>query len=198
MLSAEMTDGRVVIREADGNALASNADLSVWIGRSVRLANPPVHRAPQYDFPVNFEDESGEWNVWTGPTGVWHDSTRTQVSILSVASLREWPVRRFRPNLLVEGADEDQLVGRRIAIGTAVLDVVTKIDRCVMVTRAQLRGIEPDLSVLRTVMRESEGCLGVGALVAEAGAIELGDDLTDLGPSARFANHGELQGSPER
>jgi len=184
-LSAEVTDGRVLIRAPEGGALASNADLSAWLGRSVCLAQPPTDRAPQYDFPVNFEDESGEWDVWTGSAGVWHDAAAARVSILSMASLRGWPVRRFRPNVLVEGPDESQLVGRRIAIGSTVLDVMIRIDRCVMVSRPQPGGIGPDLSVLRTLMRESEGRLGVGALVAEPGEIQLGDELRDLGPSAR-------------
>lgn len=183
MLSAIVSDGRVLIRDPDGQALASDADLSAWLGRRVRLARPPLDRPPEYDFPVDFEDESGAWDVWTGPTGVWHDSTRTQVSILSVASLRDWPVRRFRPNVVVEGVDENALVGRRLAIGSAVFDVTKRIDRCVMVTRPQPGGIEHDLSVLRTVMRESEGFLGVGAVVAAVGEFDVGDDVRDLGVS---------------
>ncbi|MDQ4089797.1 MAG: sulfurase, partial [Actinomycetota bacterium] len=79
---------------------------------------------------MDFEDESGTWDVWTGPAGVWHDSTRTRVSILSRASLRDWPVRRFRPNVVVDGPGEDELVGRRVGLGSVVLDVVKRIDRC--------------------------------------------------------------------
>lgn len=132
---------------------------------------------------MNPDDEAGAWDVWSGPTGVWHDSTQARVSILSTTSLRDWPVRRFRPNVLVDGSGEDRLVGRRIAIGSVELDVMKRIDRCVMVTRAQPGGIDRDLDVLRTVMRESQGFLGVGALVASPGEIEVGDDLRDLGPS---------------
>ena len=185
MLSAAVLDGRVRIHSPEGEALTSDDDLSTWLGRRVRLARPPVDRRPEYDFPLNPEDESGQWDVWSGPAGVWHDSTRTQVSILSTSSLRDWPVRRFRPNVLVDGSDEDQLVGRRIAIGSVVLDVMKRIDRCVMVTRAQPGGIHRELGVLRTVTRESEGFLGVGALVACPGEMQLGDELRDLGPSPR-------------
>ena len=183
MLSAAVLHGRVRIHSPEGQALTSDDDLSTWLGRRVCLARPPVDRQPEYDFPVNPEDESGQWDVWSGPAGVWHDSKRTQVSILSTSSLRDWPVRRFRPNVLVDGSDEDQLVGRRIAIGSVVLDVMKRIDRCVMVTRAQPGGIDRELDVLRTVMRECEGFLGVGALVACPGEMELGDELRDLGPS---------------
>ncbi|MDQ4036862.1 MAG: MOSC N-terminal beta barrel domain-containing protein, partial [Actinomycetota bacterium] len=146
MLSATVTDGRVLLRDPEGRALTSDADVSATLGRSVRLARPPTDQAPQYEYPVDDEDESGAWDVWTGPTGVWHDSTRTRVSIISTASVSDWPVRRFRPNVLVEGGDEDQLVGRRIRIGSVVLDITKRIDRCVMVTRPQPGGIEPDLS----------------------------------------------------
>lgn len=183
MLSAAVRDGRVHIHSPEGPALTSDDDLSSWLGRTVRLARPPVDRQPEYDYPLNDEDESGQWDVWSGPAGVWHDSTRTQVSILSTTSLRDWPLRRFRPNVLVEGSDEDQLVGRRIAIGSVVLGVMKRIDRCVMVTRAQPGGIDRAPGVLRTVMRECEGFLGVGALVARPGEMEIGDCVTDLGPS---------------
>jgi uncharacterized protein YcbX len=187
MLSAAVQDGRVRIRVPEGQPLTSSDDLSTWLGRPVRLARPPVDRQPEYDFPLNPEDESGQWDVWSGPAGVWHDSARTQVSILSTSRLRDWPVRRFRPNVLVDGSDENQLVGRRIAIGSVVLDVTKRIDRCVMVTRTQPGGIDRDLGVLRTVMRECEGFLGVGAVVACTGEMQVGDVLTDLGPSTRWA-----------
>jgi uncharacterized protein YcbX len=184
-LSAAVDDGRVRIQSAEGQALRSDDELSTWMGRRVCLARPPVDRQPEYDFPVNPEDESGQWGVWSGPAGVWHDSARTQVSILSTTSLRDWPVRRFRPNVLVDGSEENQLVGRRIAIGSVVMDVMKRIDRCVMVTRPQPKGIERDLGVLRTVMRECEGFLGVGALAASPGQMQVGDEVRDLGPSPK-------------
>lgn len=183
MLSAAVHDGRVRIRSTEGQALRSDDELSTWLGRRVCLARPPVDRQPEYDFPVDPEDESGPWDVWSGPAGVWHDSARTRVSILSTTSLRDWPVRRFRPNIVVDGSDEDQLIGRRIAIGSVALDVMKSIDRCVMVTRTQPGGIDRDLGVLRTVMRECDGFLGVGALVAAPGEMQVGDEVRDLGPS---------------
>jgi uncharacterized protein YcbX len=163
----------------EGQPLASDDDLSRWLGRAVRLAPPPADHQPEYESPVDDEDEAGPWTVWSGPTHVWHDSTRTRVSIISTTSLRDWPVRRFRPNVLVDGAGEDDLVGRRIRIGTVVLDVTKRIDRCVMVTRPQPAGIERDLGVLKTVLREHDGFLGVGALVATAGELHVGDEVTD-------------------
>lgn len=183
MLSATVGGEGVRLATPDGTVLASDAELSAWLGRAARLARPPTDLQPEYESPVDDEDESGEWTVWTGPTGAWHDSTRTRVSIISTASLGDWPVRRFRPNVLVDSAGEDDLVGRRIAIGSVVLDVTKRIDRCIMVTRPQPGGIERDLAVLRTVLRETEGYLGVGALVATPGELHAGDEVTDLGPA---------------
>lgn len=58
-----------------------------------------------------------------------------------------------------------------------------RIDRCVMVTRTQPGGIDRDLGVLPTVLSECEGFLGVGALVACPGEVQVGDEVRDLGPS---------------
>jgi uncharacterized protein len=178
-LSAATAAGaRARITTPEGHALATDEALSEWLGRAVRLAVPPTDHRPQYDYPLDDEDESGEWGVWSGTAGVWHDSTRTRVSIMSAASLGSWPARRFRPNIVVDGGGEDDLVGRRIAIGSVVLDVIKRIDRCVMVTRPQPGGIERDLTVLKTVVRERDGFLGVGAMVATPGEVRLGDEVT--------------------
>ena len=181
MLSASVAGDRVRLFTPDGQSVDSDDELSSWLGRAVRVARPPTDHQPEYEFPVDPDDETGAWSVWKGPTDVWHDSTRTRVSILSTASIRNWPVRRFRPNVLVDGAGEDQLVGRRISIGSVVFDVVKRIDRCVMVTRAQPGGIERDALVLETVLRERDGFLGVGALVVTAGQLDLGDAVVELG-----------------
>jgi uncharacterized protein YcbX len=181
MLSARVAGGRALITSPDGAALAGEEELSAWLGRPVRVCRPPAEQGPEYDYPLDDEDESGRWGLWRGPAGVWHDSTRARVSIVSTATLRHWPVRRFRPNVVVDGDGEDDLVGRRIAIGSVVLDVMKRIDRCVMVTRTQ-PGIERDLDVLRTVRKERDGFLGVGALVVTPGELRVGDQLTVVLP----------------
>lgn len=179
MLSAAVVEGRVRISTPAGDELANDDDLSAWLGRPVHVAPPPDTR-PRYEYPLDNEDESGPWGTWSGPAGVWHDSTRTRVSIMSTASLRDWPSRRFRPNVVVVNAGEDELVGRRVAIGTVVLDVAKRIDRCVMVTRPQPGGIERDLTVLRTVARDHGGFLGVGAVVVTPGELRAGDEVQPL------------------
>ena len=71
---------------------------------------------------------------------------------MSQATLGSWDRRRFRANVVLHGdaepGCEDGYVAGQVAIGTAVLDVVKAIDRCVMVTRPQPDGIARDLDQL--------------------------------------------------
>lgn len=179
-----LTDDGGAVRLPDGTVSADDAELSAWLDRDVSLVPASTGVAGTYEIAADSEDEAGSvWRSWTGPSGSFHDSTRTMVSIIGDPTLRNWPVRRFRPNLLVDGlaaGGEDALVGFEIGIGAddgPVLEVTKQIDRCVMVTRPQPDGIERDLEVLRTVNRERATFLGVGALVVRPGRIAIGDEL---------------------
>lgn len=153
--------------------------LSGWLGRPVGLVGPSRERST-YEIPVDPEDDGSEVRTWQGPAGTYHDSTRTQVSIVATGDLRDWDVRRFRPNVVVDAPTADVLVGHRVRLGGAVVDVVKQIDRCVMVTRPQPGGIERDLDVLRTIRRERGLLLAVGAVVVEPGRVRPGDAVTVL------------------
>jgi uncharacterized protein YcbX len=99
------------------------------------------------------------------------------VSLVSTGSIGAWDRRRFRANVVLDGEGEDDLVGSRVRLGDVVLDVHVRIPRCVMVTRPQAGGIEKDTSVLRTIHRERDGLLAVGALVVRPGTVAVGDEL---------------------
>jgi len=92
--------------------------------------------------------------------------------------------RRFRPNILVdlEGADlvEDGWLGRRFALGSAVIRVVERTERCVMATSPQAE-LRSDPAVLRTVTALNDACLGVSAAVEQGGVVRVGDPLRELG-----------------
>jgi uncharacterized protein YcbX len=153
--------------------------LSSWIGREVALQRAGTPGT--FEIAADFEDESGsEWIQWRGPEWSFHDSTKRHVSILGTGSIGRWDRRRFRCNLIVEAPaqGEDALVGQRVRAGTAGVDVVKRIDRCVMVTRPQPGGVERDLDVLRTINADFGACLGVGGLVAVAGRVVVGDSVT--------------------
>ncbi len=104
------------------------------------------------------------------------------MSLVSTETLGSWDRRRFRSNVLLEGGGEGQLVGCTIALGQVMLSVGKHIERCVMVTRPQPQGIERDLGVLRTIARERQNRLAVGALVSEPGTVKVGDSLRRTTP----------------
>ena len=173
-------DGRAEVVLPDGSVTSDDAVLSGWLGRPVALraaADAPGERV--YENP-NEVGEAGEydWDAFPGARGAFHDSSRTRVSLVSTGTLGTWDHRRFRANVVLEGAGEDALVGRRVRLGDAELDVVKQVDRCVMVTRPQPGGIGRDNGVLKTIHRQREGYLAVGALVARAGTVAQGDELT--------------------
>ncbi len=169
-------DDGIVVRLPDGTETDDDDVLSEWLGRRVTLRRPRPGERGRYEIAENDDRPDAAWREWEGPEGVWHDSTRTRVSIVAEAALDDRDVRRFRPNVVVRGGDERDLVGTRVRIGEVVLDVVKEIDRCVVVTRPQ-HGIERDKSVLVQVHRERSGFLGVGALVVSDGRISGGDRL---------------------
>lgn len=172
-------DGSAEITLPDGRISAGDADLSDWLGRPVtlRCADEPGER--RYESPDDFEHEdASSWDAFNGSPGAFHDLAAASVSLLATATIGDWEPRRFRANVLLDmGHDtEDVLVGHRVTLGEAELDVRRRLGRCVITTRPQ-PGIDKDLDVLRTINREREGHLAVGALVARGGPVGLGDEL---------------------
>jgi uncharacterized protein YcbX len=93
-----------------------------------------------------------------------------------------WDVRRFRPNLLIEtgaaltGHVERNWRGHRIRIGGFEAAGQLPTVRCAMPTHAQ-GGLPRDPSVLRTIVREADQCLGLYASVARPGWVAVGDSV---------------------
>ena len=107
-------------------------------------------------------------------------SVRWLRSILSASRI---DARRFRPNVLLEtaGADlaEDAWVGRRFALGSTVIRVDERTERCVMTTNAQSE-LPQDPAVLRAVTELNDVCLGVNASVERGGIVRVGDAFRAL------------------
>ena len=91
--------------------------------------------------------------------------------------------RRFRPNMLLSGEGaglvEEDWVGRRFALGDAVVRVVDRAERCVMTTNPQSE-LPADPAVLRAVTQLNDACLGVFAAVEQAGVVRVGDGLSEI------------------
>ena len=91
-------------------------------------------------------------------------------------------VRRFRPNLVVgdtgpdEEAPEMAWRGQRLAIGEATLRVTIECPRCIMVTHG-FADLPRDPSIMRALVREAGGNLGVYATVESPGLVRAGDPV---------------------
>ena len=173
-------DGGVEVVLPDGTVTAEDVVLSGWLGRPVALRSAAaVTERRRYESP---DDDLAEtprgWHDWEGAAGgAFHDNADGRLSLVSTGTLGAWDRRRFRSNVVLEGAGEEELVGTQLRLGGAVLAVGTPIPRCVMVTRPQPGGIGRDTGVLKTIHRERGGELAVGARVLVAGRVRLGDVL---------------------
>ena len=88
-------------------------------------------------------------------------------------------VMRFRPNIVVEAAaeapfQEDAWVGRVLGIGGMAMRVDKRDGRCVVITIDPVT-TERNPSILRTVARDREGCLGVYGSTVIPGRVAVGD-----------------------
>lgn len=170
-------DGSAEITLPDGSRAGDDEALSEWLGRPVTLRAGCETEALRYENPVDFEREDRFWKPFQGAGGAFHDSSQVRVSLVSTGTIGDWDRRRFRPNVLLDGEGEDALVGSTVRLGGAELVVGRRIERCVMTTRPQPGGIDRDLDVMRTLARERDACLAVGATVARPGIVRVGDPL---------------------
>jgi uncharacterized protein YcbX len=173
-------DGGVEVVLPDGTVTADDAVLSAWLGRPVALRSAAqVTERRRYESP---DDDLAEtprgWHDWEGAAGgAFHDNADGRLSLVSTGTLGGWDRRRFRANVVLDGAGEDGLVGAKVRLGDATLAIGRGIPRCVMVTRPQPGGIGRDTGVLKTIHRERGGELAIGAQVLVPGIVRTGDGL---------------------
>jgi uncharacterized protein YcbX len=96
-------------------------------------------------------------------------------------------VQRFRPNVLVEAADEapfpeDSWVGCVLRIGGMRMRVDKRDGRCVVITIDPVT-TERNPAILRAVAEDRQGCLGVYGTTVEPGRIAVNDPVLVEFPS---------------
>ena len=189
-------DGRPQIALPSGEACvgtgpASDAALSAWLGRAVRLVAAVDVPPSTAEFFADATDDSSAAIEWTMPQDRFVDTM--PVLLLTTASLRAgaalhpegaWEPRRFRPNVLIEadGADgfvEDDWCGRIVRVGEVEFEPQQPCGRCTMVTRPQ-PGLDRDLDVYKVLARHHGGTFGVWATVRTPGTIRAGDPVEVL------------------
>ena len=145
-----------------------------------RLPDEPLPDLAGFEELLEFES----------PPGTYFDAF--PISIISQQSLNtmnqlegesRFDVRRFRPNLLVDvpGSDhpfpEQAWVGKTLAIGSVTLRIDTTCPRCAMTTHG-FDDLPQDPQIMRKLVANSEGNLGIYASVVKVGKVATGDSLS--------------------
>lgn len=207
-------------RELRSDAAGTDAALSALVGREVRLTSevpsgsrfeeqwPAIEGLAPADFiTATTTSHEGDEPVsaidlgMLAPPGTFFDlsvlhvlTTSTLGRLAELAPGAGYDARRYRPNVLVEDADEgfaeDDWVGRTLALGGQVQAGVSMLTmRCVMTTLAQ-GGTAPlpeDRDTLRGIARSHRreipglgtwACAGVYADVRAGGVLRRGDEVT--------------------
>ncbi len=176
--------------ELDGHDPTTDQALSQWLDRPVRLVQADTGSTAQFETQAD-ETETGDWFQWEGPEGSFHDSGQARISLVSASTFRDWSRRRFRLNVVLDADGDVELIGHKVSVGGAGLTITKPIERCVMVTRPQPEyvefpdadrsGADPaiarDLGVLKTINRDHNSCLGIGATVDRPGLLAVGDEV---------------------
>ena len=145
-----------------------------------RLPDEPLPDLAGFEELLEFES----------PPGTYFDAF--PISIVSQQSLNtmnqlegesRFDVRRFRPNLLVDvpGSDhpfpEQAWVGKTLAIGSVTLKIDTTCPRCAMTTHG-FDDLPQDPQIMRKMVANSEGNLGIYASVVKVGKVATGDSVS--------------------
>jgi uncharacterized protein len=96
-------------------------------------------------------------------------------------------IQRFRPNILVEAADEapfpeDGWVGSVLRLGGMRMRVDKRDGRCVVITIDPVT-TERNAAILRTVAGDRQGCLGVYGSTVEPGRVAVNDPVLIESPA---------------
>jgi uncharacterized protein YcbX len=181
-----LPDGAQVTTDQTG----ADQQLSGVVGRTVRIASSVSQAAVIEGYWPEHEWLSSPGQVFEValPPGTFFDlatvhlvTTATLDRLRALAPKSRFEVRRFRPNLVIqvaegsEGFVENDWVGRTLAIGDEVrLRIERPCPRCVMTTLSQ-GDLPKDPGVLRAVVEQNQGNVGVYASVVRGGRVRRGD-----------------------
>ncbi len=177
--------------------LVDPADLEFYRRKASAAATPEAvdaelravfSRLPDEPLPdlATFPAELFEYD---SPPGTYFDafpllimSTNALATLAKNAS-NNFDQRRFRPNIVLDGLEgdfpENAFVGQHWSFGEVELAIEMPCPRCIMTTHP-FANVPKDPSIMRALVQNNDGNLGVYARVITGGVINEGDTLQRL------------------
>ena len=167
-------------------------DAAAWISAALERPARLVHIPDEAIRPVPPPYGAPGDRVAFSDALPWLLLTQASLDDLNARLDEPVPVERFRPNVVIEGADayaED--TWRRIRIGPLELEVVKPCARCVVTTTDQAtgeRGREPLRTLATYRKRDGHVWFAQNAVHRGNGPIRVGDpvEVLETGPAMRF------------
>jgi uncharacterized protein len=181
------------------SAVRPSAEADIWfselLSRDVRLVwlGDPKSRAvnPTYGAAgdtVSFADGYPLLLTATASLSQLNDWIATAALERGEFDAEALPMRRFRPNVVVETTEPFAEDGwRKIRIGSVPFRVAKGCDRCVLTTidpDTLIKGPEPIRTLARHRKREGKVWFGINLIPDGTGPIRVGDDVDVLTPEA--------------
>ena len=195
LLQAAADDERITLPDgatvelSSGSSADADRVLSDWLGRPVELRTAGGGESLSYEMTFEPPNDHAEYVPIPSPAGSFLDLAG--VHLLSTATLDagrhaypdlDWDVRRFRPNVVVDGSElepfgEDAWTGRQVRVGGAVLAATQPTVRCAMPLRAQ-PGLERQRDLYDALEDLHRNHLGLYLDIVEPGPVSVGDPVT--------------------
>ena len=145
-----------------------------------RLPDEPLPDLAGFEELLEFESPPGTY-LDAFPISIMSQQSLNTMNELEGES--QFDVRRFRPNLLVDLPDTDHpfpeqaWVGKTLSIGGVMLKIDMTCPRCAMTTHG-FDDLPQDPQIMRKLVANSEGNLGIYASVVQAGKVTAGDSVS--------------------
>jgi uncharacterized protein YcbX len=194
LLEADVADDAVVLPGGERipfDAPDAATRLSAWIGRPVELATCGPDVAVAYEMTFDPPNDDAEYYAIDAPVGSFLDlapvhlvCTQTLDACRAARPDLDWDARRFRPNVVVdvpglEPFGDDAWTGRRLRLGSVVLEGMQPTVRCAMPLRAQ-PGLASQPALYGALEDLHANHLGQYLSVVEPGEVRVGDPVEVL------------------
>jgi len=183
-LATQFDPATQVLAIRQGEAVAAAGDVRTTEGRQAIERFFESYMGAELRGPVRLLNAPAGFRFMDSRSGYISILNRRTIDAIAASIGRETlDARRFRGNVLIEGMEafaENDLVGRKLGLGTAELEVIKRIERCAATDVDPKAGIR-DTSMVAALMRafDHRDC-GIYARITRAGTIRIGDRLQPL------------------